>query len=174
VIPTSPEHRLVLTRHAKSTYPSGVPDHERPLAGKGRRNAQATGAWFVAEGPRPDLVLCSDAVRSRQTWEIVAASLSPAPPVRLVAQLYQAGAAVITALARQLPDSARTVVFVGHEPVMSEAVLALAGVGSDPAALTRVQAKFPTSGVAVLRVPGGWSQVAVGRLVLETFAVPRA
>ena len=37
--------RLVLLRHAKSAWPSGVPDHDRPLAGKGRRNAQATGGW---------------------------------------------------------------------------------------------------------------------------------
>ena len=51
------QRRLVLLRHAKSAYPHGVPDHDRPLAGKGRRNAAAAGDWFVTEGPRPDLVL---------------------------------------------------------------------------------------------------------------------
>jgi len=83
----APHHRLVLVRHAKSAYPYGVPDHDRPLAGKGRRNAQAVGAWFVGEGPRPDLVICSDAQRARHTWEIVAAGILDPPPVRLEPRL---------------------------------------------------------------------------------------
>ena len=92
--------RLVLLRHAKSAWPSGVPDHDRPLAGKGRRNAQATGGWFATEGPRPDLVLCSDALRARQTWEIAAAVLDPAPACRLEPTLYGAAPDELIELAR--------------------------------------------------------------------------
>jgi len=169
-----PEHRLVLLRHAKSAYPHGVPDHERPLAGKGRRNAQAAGEWFVAEGPRPDLVLCSDATRARHTWEIITASLSPAPEVRLTPELYYSGAADLVDLVRHQSDEVFTLVVVGHEPTLSEVTLQLAAVGSDPTALAQVQRKFATSAVAVLRLSDGWASLRPGTAVLERFAVPRA
>jgi phosphohistidine phosphatase len=171
---TGPEHRLVLLRHAKSAYPHGVPDHERPLAGKGRRNAQAAGEWFVAEGPHPDLVLCSDATRARHTWEIIAGSLEPAPPVRLSPELYYSGATELLDLVRHQPDDVYTVVVVGHEPTLSEATMQVAAVGSDPTALAQVERKFPTSAIAVLRLADGWSSLRPGSAVLERFAIPRA
>ncbi|MDQ2873477.1 MAG: histidine phosphatase family protein, partial [Actinomycetota bacterium] len=56
----SQDKRLVLVRHAKSAWPD-VPDHDRPLAGRGRRDAPGIGRWLVAAGCEPDLVLCSPA-----------------------------------------------------------------------------------------------------------------
>ncbi len=172
-LPVAQQRCLVLLRHAKSAWPHGVPDHERPLAGKGRRNAQATGKWFVGEGPRPDLVLCSDAVRSRHTWEIVAASLQPAPPVRIEPGLYGADPDEVLGLVRGLPDDVAAVVVVGHEPTMSQTASLLAGPGSDLAALSRIRVKYPTNGVAVLTLTLPWSRIAPGTAVLERFAVPR-
>jgi phosphohistidine phosphatase len=166
--------RLVLIRHAKSKYPSGVPDHDRPLAGRGRRNAQAVGDWFVTEGPELDLVLTSDAQRARHTWEIISARLPTPPPVRLEPDLYGASSAELVALARSCDDTLRTLAMVGHEPTLSTAVLMLAGGGSDADALARMADKFPTGGIAVLRLTGSWSRLAPGRAVLETFVVPRA
>jgi phosphohistidine phosphatase len=166
--------RLVLLRHAKSAWPSGVPDHDRPLAGKGRRNAQATGGWFATEGPRPDLVLCSDALRARQTWEIAAAVLTPAPACRLEPALYGAAPDEVIELARGMAEDVGTLVLVSHEPTMSQTADLLAGRGSDAAALRRLHTKFPTNGVAVLRFTGSWSNLGPGQAVLEAFAVPRA
>lgn len=169
-----PDRRLVLVRHAKSHYPHGVPDHERPLAGKGRRNAQAAGTWLRSEGPRADLVLCSDAQRARHTWEIMAGSLDPAPVMKFESRLYEAEPEDLIALARSCDDGVRTLLMVGHEPSLSSTTLMLAGAGSDAGALAAVTRKFPTNAVAVLRLTGAWSDLAVGRAVLETFAVPRA
>ncbi|NLT53866.1 MAG: histidine phosphatase family protein [Actinomycetales bacterium] len=171
---TGRDRRLVLLRHAKSAWPHGVPDHERPLTGKGRRNAKATGRWFAQEGPTPDLVLCSDAVRAQHTWEIVAAALPAQPRVRVEPELYGARADDVLALVRALPTEVRTVVVVGHEPTMSSTTLTLAGKGSVPAALRRVREKYPTTGVAVLRFRGPWSGLERGGTALEVFAVPRA
>ncbi|HEX2804988.1 MAG TPA: histidine phosphatase family protein [Kineosporiaceae bacterium] len=171
------ERRIVLLRHAKSSYPSGVPDHERPLAGKGRRNAQAVGAWFVAEGPRISLALCSDATRARHTWEIIRSELVKADrdaPTVLEPLLYGASPFDLITLIRELPDDVITAVVVGHEPTMSSTALWLAGDGSDPDALARINEKFPTGGIAVLRLTTAWSQLAGGTAVLETFAKPRA
>jgi phosphohistidine phosphatase len=168
------QRRLVLLRHAKSAYPHGVPDRERPLAGKGRRNAQATGEWLRDEGPRADLVLCSDAQRARHTWEIVAACLPSPPIVKPEPRLYLADPETLLTIVRGTDDSVHTLVVVGHEPTMSAVILLLAGEGSDDAALAQVTRKFPTNGVAVLHYVGPWSGLAVGRAVLETFTVPRA
>jgi len=171
------QRRLVLLRHAKSAYPHGVPDHERPLAGKGRRNAYATGEWFVREGPRPDRVVCSDAVRARHTWEIIAgclAEVGPAAEVVLEPRVYGADPGDLVQLARDTPEAVHTLVVVGHEPTLSLTTLQLAGPGSDPTALARVAAKFVTNGIAVLRLTGPWAGLAAGQAVLELFAAPRA
>lgn len=169
------ERHVVLVRHAKSAWPHGVPDHERPLAGKGRRNARAVGAWFATEGPRPQAVLCSDALRARHTWEIVAASIPGDPPrVRYEPRLYGAGPLDVLGLLHGVPDPVATVVVVGHQPTMSGTVELLAGPGSDPGGLARIRTKYPTNGVAVLRFRGRWEDLDAGRAVLETFAVPRS
>jgi len=172
---TAPERHVVLVRHAKSAWPHGVPDHDRPLAGKGRRNAQATGEWFATEGPRPQLVLCSDATRARHTWEIIAACVPGDPPeVRLEPHLYGADPLDVLDLLHSVPDRVSVVVVVGHQPTLAETALLLAGTGSDRGGLEQLRIKYPTNGVAVLRFRGRWEDLDAGHAVLETFAVPRA
>lgn len=166
--------RVVLLRHAKSAWPAGVPDHERPLAGKGRRNAKAAGEWLRHEGPVVDLVLCSDAVRARHTWEIASSTLPKRPSCTVVPDLYGADPDEVLALLQGCPGKAGTVLVVGHEPTMSGTTLLLAGRRSDRSALQRVRTKFPTSGISVLRFDGDWSGLKAGQAVLETFSVPRA
>ncbi|WP_431044796.1 SixA phosphatase family protein [Streptomyces sp. P1-3] len=71
---------LVLLRHAKSAWPDGVDDQERPLAPRGRRDAPAAGRWLRDVGRVPDLAICSPARRTRETWELAARELGPAVP----------------------------------------------------------------------------------------------
>ncbi|AGL26759.1 hypothetical protein J113_08915 [Mycobacterium tuberculosis CAS/NITR204] len=54
---------LVLMRHAKSAYPDGIADHDRPLAPRGIREAGLAGGWLRANLPAVDAVLCSTAAR---------------------------------------------------------------------------------------------------------------
>jgi phosphohistidine phosphatase len=171
------ERRVILVRHAKSSYPHGVPDYGRPLAGKGRLNAQAAGRWFVAEGPRLGLVLCSDATRARHTWEIVRSELVQAKvdaPVRLTPALYGASPHDVLELVRALPADVLSVAVVGHEPTMSATALMLADETSDAGLLARVKAKFATSAIAVLHFSGAWCELAPGVAILEQFVKPRA
>jgi phosphohistidine phosphatase len=174
VVPSGTHRRLVLLRHAKSAWPHGVPDHDRPLAGKGRRNAKATGRWFATEGPRPELVICSDAVRARHTWEIAAGSLGgDRVPVRSEPALYRADPLDLLGVVHEIPERVKVAVVVGHEPTLGAVAMLLSGAGSDPVALARLRLKFPTNGVAVLRFRGCWAGLVAGCAALESFAVPR-
>ena len=67
---SNPTRRLILLRHAKSAWPEDVPDHERPLAPRGRRAALAAGGWLRKADDAPDRVPCSTARRARETWQL--------------------------------------------------------------------------------------------------------
>ncbi|MEV4560599.1 histidine phosphatase family protein [Kitasatospora sp. NPDC049285] len=166
------EHRrLIVLRHAKSDWPD-VPDELRPLAERGRADAAAAGRWLHAHGLAPDRVLCSTAVRTRQTWELAEPELDGAPDLVLEPRAYRADADELVQLLRELPSPVRTVLLVGHRPEVQELVLLLArDEGSEP--LERVREKFSTAAVAVLEVPGEWRQLAPGSAELTAYAVPR-
>jgi phosphohistidine phosphatase len=163
--------RLVVLRHAKSDWPD-VPDHERPLAARGRRDAPAVGRWLRAEHCVPDRVLCSTALRARETWELVSAELgAPVDPV-YDERLYDADVPQLLILAHELPDSDATALIVGHNPGMEALVATLAGTAEGDA-LDRVRTKFPTAAVAVLAFTGPWHTLAAGAARLTHFATPR-
>ncbi len=165
---------LVLLRHAKSDYPTGVGDHERPLAPRGIREAALAGDWLRAHLPPLDAVLCSTATRTRQTLERTRVDA----PVYYDDRLYDAtpGTVIdeITKVAEHFDTPVSTLLVIGHEPAMSSVALGLAAVeDSDSAAAQDIAAKFPTSAMAVLRTQQPWDQLALGGAALVTFHVPR-
>lgn len=160
---------LLLLRHGKSDYPAGVPDHERPLALRGERDADAAGAWLAAAYPVIDEVVVSPATRARETWSRVAASVN-ATNVREDARIYDDWGARLRDVVASLSPDATTALIVGHNPGIEEYAAALATDG-DSSARARLIRKYPTSGIAVLLVPGTWDQP--GRATLAAFAVPR-
>ena len=174
---------LVLLRHAKSAWPD-VPDHQRPLAGRGRRDAPVMGRWLRGAGHVPDQVLCSTARRARQTWQLAQDGLGATPPVSLDDDLYLGSAVQLLDLIRGAPPAARTLLIVGHDPAVPELALMLAATapagdaegGSDAApaaALDRMRTKFPTAAIAVLEFGGNWDQLAPGSARLISFVAPR-
>ncbi|MCX2924870.1 SixA phosphatase family protein [Streptomyces sp. NEAU-W12] len=170
---TGPPRRLVVLRHAKSAWPEGVPDHDRPLAARGERDAPAAGRAIAGTVGPPGLVLCSTAVRARRTWEPVAAQWDTPPPVRYEPRLYAAGVPDLLAVVREVPAEVGTLLLIGHNPGLADLVLTLAGDDVDDT-LDRVRAKFPTSAVAVLSWRGAaWTDLAPGTALLTAMTVPR-
>jgi phosphohistidine phosphatase len=168
-----PLRRLVVLRHAKSAWPDGVPDHERPLAARGRRDAPAAGRALADADCLPDLALCSTAVRARQTWELAAAEWGTPPPVRHDARLYAADVPELLDAVREAPAEAETLLLVGHNPGLEELVLTLAGDGLDTA-LDDVRTKFPTSAIAILAWHGPrWASLGPGAALLTDMIVAR-
>ena len=126
----------------------------------------------AAAGLLPDLVWCSSALRTRQTWELVARSSGADPQLVLSDDVYDAGPSDLVELLRTTPVDARTVAVVGHEPSISAVSAALAALGSDPAALAQVHAGVPTAAWSVLRPYDGWSALGRGRARLVSVHRP--
>lgn len=166
--------RLVLLRHAKAEPAGSLPDHERPLALSGRRQASAAGAALAVAGLAPTHVLCSSALRTRQTWELVRTALAAAgagEPVLVVTDdLYDASTGDLAELVRTVPQDAATVLVVGHEPTVSHAAATLAGPGSDEEVVARVRRGVPTASWSVLELDAPWDGTAPGALRLVRLA----
>ena len=128
---SGPDRRLVVLRHAKSDWPAGVADQDRPLGRRGMRDAAAAGRWLVEDGTRPELVWCSPARRTRETWDVLGAELGAdsRPDVRFDERVYEAGLADLMAVLQDTPKDRRCVLLVGHNPGVQELVLSLAKGG---------------------------------------------
>ena len=161
---------LLLLRHAKSDYPTGVADHERPLAGRGEREAALAGDWLRAHTPAVDAVLCSTAMRTRQTL----ARTRIEAPVSYVDRLYDATPGAVITEINGVDPEVETLLVIGHEPAMSSVALGLATAdGSNTTAAEHISTKFPTSAIAVLRTAQPWEQLTLSSAALVTFHVPR-
>jgi phosphohistidine phosphatase len=125
-------------------------------------------------GPRPDLILCSTAMRTRQTLAPLAARLSPPnPPISLERALYLASEDVLLAHLQSVPDDVATVLLIGHNDGMWRLAEGLAGSGPKEA-MAALRQKFPTGGLATFRVPDQpWRKLEMGSGRLLAFVRPR-
>lgn len=165
---------IYLLRHAKSSWDQPkLPDHDRPLAPRGETAAPLMGRHLAQTSMVPERVLCSTAVRARQTWEAVAPALSPPPEVAYRRDIYDADARDLLRLLRELPDETRSVMLVGHNPAMEELAEMLVG-GGDADARQLMAAKFPTAALARISVDThGWPAIAPEAGQLDRFVRPK-
>jgi phosphohistidine phosphatase len=154
--------RLVLLRHAKSDWPD-VPDRERPLAKRGRRDAPVMGRWLRERGYLPEVVVCSIALRTRQTWDLVAAELGGSPSARFEPRAYAASVMTLLYLVKELPGPCRSALLIGHNPGVAE----LAGLLAPEKPL-----RFPTAAAAVFEFGGDWAGLDHGEARLIDYVTP--
>jgi phosphohistidine phosphatase len=164
---------LWLLRHAKSSWDHPeLDDRDRPLAPRGMRAAALMREYIESEGIRPDLVLCSSALRTRETLAAVLPALGEDLVVRIDPSLYTFDAGALIAVLRDLDDDdIGSVLFVGHNPAMEELALTLASRGDR---LAEVKEKFPTGALVEIRFSGApWSEIAADSGELVRFVTPR-
>ncbi|AGZ38376.1 SixA phosphatase family protein [Actinoplanes friuliensis] len=158
---------LVLLRHAKAETPGELPDFDRHLTAAGRSAADAAGSWLADERLRPGLVICSTAARTRETWQGVSVAMAQADPdahspeVHYEQSLYDGGRTEVIDLLRAVPDTVHTVLVIGHNPTMSDVSILLR-----PWEENAVLESLKTSGLAVHRAEGSWSDTEPGSLPL--------
>ena len=175
---------LWLLRHAKTVPdpPPGGTDHERPLAPRGRRDADALARRLGPGGDRlglpagtlPQLVLCSSATRTAQTAERVLAEVDQAPPVTHLRSLYAATPEGVLDELRMVDDEVGAAMVVGHNPTMHDLVAGLPAADDLAGRRLLEERGVPTCTVAVLLLPPDepWSAVAEGTARLVNLSIP--
>jgi len=162
---------LCLLRHAKSSWADDdLPDRDRPLTTRGRKAAAGVGAYLAERALAPELVLCSPALRTRQTLDLLRPGLPEAVEVSVEEDLYGAPADALLDRLRRLPDQVGGVLLVGHNPGVQQLAAALAPA----AARQRLAEHFPTAALAVLALrDGGWPDLGRRPAELVDYRVPR-
>ncbi|GLV91932.1 MULTISPECIES: SixA phosphatase family protein [Streptomyces] len=155
--------RLLLVRHAKAV-PKGDPaeDFERPLGERGKADAPRTGRWLAENGYTADLALCSPSRRTRQTWQLLVPALPDPPDAVYDERLYNAAPNALVTVMTERGAGLGRLALVGHNTGIHELATALCGTG--PAELLeQLRDGFPTSGVVVVDLAGGWADLTPGR-----------
>jgi phosphohistidine phosphatase len=159
---------LLVLRHAQTedTRP-GSRDIERRLTPDGERDAQRVGDYLQEQGIVIDTVLCSSAIRARQTFELLKLDDQlDADRVEIADRFYNAGGDALIDAVRELPSDCHVAMLVGHAPGAPGLVHELTDPAtSTPEAVSAIQSRFPAAALAQLEFEGDWSNVRTGALV---------
>jgi phosphohistidine phosphatase len=141
---------LLIMRHGKSSWKDpNLADVERPLKKRGRKDSAHMGELLDNKKLKPDLILCSKAVRATQTAEIIEDKLDFEGKVEIVDALYMAELDTILQTLQALPDLDR-VMIIGHNP----------GLESLLQVLTKKIKSLPTAAVARIKLPiSNWQEL---------------
>ena len=166
---------LYFLRHAKSDWSNfDLSDHERSLNTRGQRACAKTGQVLRKRGFSPDRVLCSSAVRAKETLEAVMLAAERTWPVTFEPKLYGASADSILSLIRQQPDTAASLFLIGHNPGFQDLVMGLAGKEKSEGTLARIARKMPTAGFAEISFDtDSFKNIGVGTGLLVDFFKPK-
>jgi phosphohistidine phosphatase len=159
--------RLTLVRHAKSSWKdAALADIDRPLSGRGRRDAPRVGIFLAGQGLRPDIILASPARRARKTAELLAAAI-PGTKERVLSDpaLYEASAAILLERVRALDEAWQHVMLVGHNPGLTDFANLLTAIGV---------VNLPTCSLLVADLDiGSWREATAGCGQPVLFVVPK-
>lgn len=143
---------LLLMRHAKSSWKeSKLADHERPLNKRGRHDAPMMGELLIERELVPQKILCSSALRARQTAELLAENAGYSEEIIYSDRLYLAEADEYFSALRELPDDIDRVMLIGHNPGLETLLQLLSG---------QIQS-LPTAVIAHLTLPvDSWADIS--------------
>ncbi len=162
---------LILIRHAKSSWSSGVDsDKQRPLNGRGRKAAADVGGWLAAHDYAPDEVISSSATRCAETWAGINAILESDAPVRFEDALYMADDTTMLEVLHGA--SGDTVVMLSHMPGIGEFARDLR---RDPPPHHEAFSKYPSGAVSIFEFKAdNWTDVQMGTGKRVQYVEPRA
>lgn len=164
---------LLVMRHATAAWAADGVDHHRPLTARGHEEADAMGRWMVENGRIPDQVICSDALRTRQSCVRVGHRLGEkAPTPYLDRRLYEADAARALAVVNETEESTRSLLVIGHMPWVQELGLRLMSLDSDQDVALDMAQEYPPGGLQVFEVPGPWAELDGRDAHLVSFITP--
>ena len=163
--------RIVLFRHAKADWPQ-VPDHERPLAERGRKDAAVAGRKLADTGIPFDLALCSTANRTRETWKLGVHEFPQRPKTVYEERIYEASPGELITLLNELPDDVQNVILIGHNPGVQGLAEVLAGESEGDARTRMSRRGFPAAAFALLTFGNTWKSLEPGTATLAGYWAP--
>ncbi len=160
----------MVMRHARAeSFADG--DHRRRLTDRGRRDAVEAGRWLAAAGLLPEAAFVSSAERSQATWRAVADGAHSEVEAHIDDGLYTAGPDAVVEVLRTAAD-AGVVLFVGHNPTAASLAHVLDDGDPEPEAFRMMSEEFPPAAMAVLDVPGPWTELDIASARLVAFHGP--
>lgn len=156
---------LLLLRHAKSSpIDAAGQDFERPLNDRGKKEAELIADFIRRQKIPVDLIVCSPAVRAKQTMELIFATNQLSPEVRFDQRIYDASPTQLLEVISGVEDERRCLLIVGHNPGMEELLTLLLGG----------EQHMPTAALAKVALSTkNWNHLVPGKGTLETFVTAR-
>ncbi len=166
--------RLYVMRHAKSSWAvPGARDFDRELNERGRLDLEKLSRAISAKQYTPELILCSSATRTRETYEGIAGAFAEPPEVSFTEKLYSSGLDDYMRTIHSVTD-ARSLMLIGHNP-MCGALAASLAVSGDDEHLELIGYKYPTGTISVLDIEiEAWSELKPQSAFLADCLVPSA
>ena len=156
---------LYLLRHAKSSWKdASLSDFERPLKRRGREAAQLVGERLAQEKLKNPVLICSPAVRTRETAELVLKSSKLRVEERWDERIYEASLRDLRQVVTEIPDDKKVVILVGHNPGFEELL----------AFLTGESRRMPTAALAKIEFEVSWKDIEARSGKLDWFTTPKA
>jgi len=165
--------RLMLLRHAKSDWSTGLRDQDRPLNERGREAAPRMGAYMARHALVPDLIVASPAARVRETVDLMIPAFEKPPKVVEEERIYASRADTLLDILKSPAPPIHALMLVGHNPALAELAGLLVASG-DVETRQRLIEKFPAAGLAVIDFPfDDWRKIHPKSGRLDRFVVPR-
>lgn len=174
--------QLILMRHAEAANPGiGQSDFDRPLTDRGVNGALAQAQQLLDHKILPDKVLCSAALRTKTTWEVMRGRLADSLCLDfencMERDLYNASLATIVGFVRNTSDSVDNLMIVGHNPTIFETALSLAEPmeGRTPSPIAqKLQNGYPPASITVFSLNArSWLEVSHNTVTLQHFWVAK-
>lgn len=158
-------HSLILMRHGKSSWSdSSLSDHDRPLKKRGRRNAVEMGNYLASGDLIPEKIVCSTALRAKQTHVHLVLGMRQNPSVDFMEALYHASRSTLQHILTAQTPNLRYLMCIGHNPGLED-FLEWYAPGFHPSTETKT---FPTASVAILQSDLPFHQWQPGPSVILT------
>ena len=147
-------------RHAEA-QPHAAQDADRALTPRGRATAAEAGEFLRSIGVVPDHVLVSPAVRCTQTWDAVSGALEPGDDVDVSVEqgVYAAAPHSLLLVLRGVPESARTVLVIGHNPSVAYLASVLADADGSTEVLQELLNGLRPGALAVYETSVPWAEL---------------
>jgi len=160
---------ITILRHGQASQDPGFEDFDRPLTGKGRKHLPRMAAFVARSKVKPDWITSSPALRAKESAELLGKGIEFTRPIVWNERAYLASAITLLEILRETPDVAEHLVFVGHNPGLSDLIAGLCAGGD-----FRLNLQMSTGSIAILSAQVvHWRQLRWGCAELSAYVAPR-